>query len=121
MPYYTARERKKATKRWTKAMQAVLALQRSRLDLARDQGIPDAVLLAETEHYFEPPDLWPVEQWFTRRLNGEADTDAQRQALAAVLEAELRTRSGQHLPWGLGPGAPMHRSRRGEPPSKPPS
>jgi hypothetical protein len=62
------------------------------LRLTTDEIIPDAILLAEVEHHFTLPDLWPAEEWFTRRLAGEADSENQRQNLLATVLTKSRQR-----------------------------
>lgn len=116
MPRYRRRERDRATKLWRDALPKMLAVERARVRDAED--IPDAVLLAEAEHHFEPANLWPAQQWFTRRLKGEANTAESRAALAAELQ-ELPHRR-DHRPWGLlkWPHS-MYRSRRRDPPRRP--
>ena len=57
MPYYKDRERRKAHKLWVEALRWILSTARARSGLDADERIPDAVLLAEVEHYFKLPEV----------------------------------------------------------------
>jgi hypothetical protein len=92
MPHYRKRARKNNLAEWTSALPSVLARVRTRAGLAADEIVPDGVLLAEVEHHFTLPDLWPAEEWFTRRLAGEADSDSQRQSLLVTVLTESKQR-----------------------------
>jgi hypothetical protein len=97
---------------------------RARTGLATDEIIPDAVLLAEVEHHFTLTDLWPPEEWFKRRLAGEADSASQRQRLLAAVLTEhrqRRERGARTTTYALIGRLGSLRSRRGEPPAKPPA
>jgi hypothetical protein len=93
---------------------------RARSQRGPDELIPEDVLLAEVEHYFDMPDVWAPEQWFARRLAGTADNQEQRDALATEIHAELHERhhrGNRRRPIGLLDWPRItHRSRRGEPP-----
>jgi hypothetical protein len=119
MPYYRKRHRKKATAAWRSAHPHTLAVIRTRINATVE--IPDEVLLGEAAHYFEPPELWPVEQWFAARLRGEANAETQRDELARVLAIEQARHGRDRRPWGFDSGSlrSVRRSRRDEPPAAP--
>ena len=88
-----SRDRQRARARlWADALSSTLADVRARAGLATDAIIPDMILLREAEKQFEPVDLWPPQQWFARRLAGDADTANLRKVLLGELleEAERR-------------------------------
>jgi GAF domain-containing protein len=87
-----------------------------------DADLPDSVVVTEAAHHFDPPSLWPVEQWFLHRLSGRADTARQREALAENLRQQAAQRPSQRVPWGFVTGTKSRlRSRRGDPPRRPPA
>jgi hypothetical protein len=90
MPHHQQRVRKE---HWSKALPPTLNRAREEVGLASDEVVPDEVLLAEVEQQFEPrDDLWPVREWFMRRLAGEANSAKQRQELLANVLAEAQSR-----------------------------
>lgn len=105
---------------WREALPSVLGQVRARSRRDLNELIPDDVLLAEAEHYFDVPDVWAPEQWFARRLAGAANTQEQRDTLASEIRAELHERhdrGNRRRPVGLLDWPRVtHRSRRGEPP-----
>jgi hypothetical protein len=124
MPHYRKRERDANLAEWTSALPSVLERVRTRAGLTADEIVPDAVLLAEVEHHFTLPDLWPADEWFMRRLAGDADSESQRQSLLAAVLTEhrqRRERGARTTTYALIGRLGSRRNRRGEPPAKPPA
>jgi hypothetical protein len=96
---------------WEDAKLRELSEARHRIGLGADEVIPDAVLLAEVDHYLPVQTgtwrpnylLEPRQQWFGFRLMGVAYTEPHRQALARRLRAGPRW---GRSPFGLGPDGP---------------
>jgi hypothetical protein len=124
MPFANKREREESLAEWKSALPSVLRRVRARAGLATDEVVPDAVLLAEVEHHFTLTDLWPPEEWFKRRLAGEANSARQRQRLLAAVLTEhrqRRKRGARTTTYALLERSNSPRSRRGEPPTEPPA
>lgn len=117
MPYYQARHRAKMEALWADAVGRLLASIRAETAAAPAEAqLPSSILVAEAIHHFDRSDLWPVEQWFRCRLNGSADTEEEREALAAALASEAANRPSQRVPLGFATGEQnRERSRRAAP------
>ncbi len=107
-------------KRWHEVMLGAIADVRSDLGLEPDEQIPDAVLLAEVDHYLTPteagrkPDyrIEPRKWWLFLRLVRAADSEADRIRLASHIWPAGHIREGQpgSIPWGFGPIRASRRS-----------
>jgi type II secretory pathway component PulL len=123
MPFANKREHEDNLAEWASALPSVLSAVRARAGLAPDEVVPDAVLLAEVEHHFTLTDLWPPEEWFRRRLAGEANSASQRQHLLSAVLTERRQRKergARKTTYALIGRPGSLRSRRDQPPTKPP-